>query len=74
MGLSTPCVDYYICFPRVVVDSKIIILDKLLPSSFSKASIWLSEDTHQTLMVRIKFTSLFHKVIPSNLESMNHSD
>jgi hypothetical protein len=29
MGPSTPSVDYYISFPRVVVDCKIIIHDKL---------------------------------------------
>jgi hypothetical protein len=38
-----------------------------------KAKVKLCQDKLQTLMVRIKFTSLFHKVIPSNLESMNHS-
>jgi hypothetical protein len=29
MSHSTPNVGYHICFPRVVVDSKIIILNKL---------------------------------------------
>jgi hypothetical protein len=29
MGPLTPSVDYYICFPRVVLNSKIIIHDKL---------------------------------------------
>jgi hypothetical protein len=29
MRPSTPSADYHICFPRVVVYSKIIILDKL---------------------------------------------
>jgi hypothetical protein len=33
----------------------------------------LCEDILQTLMIHIEFTPLFHKVVPSNLESVNHS-
>jgi hypothetical protein len=29
MSPSTPNIGYHICFPRVVVDSKIIVLNKL---------------------------------------------
>jgi hypothetical protein len=62
-----------ICFSRVVVDSTIIILDKLQPSPLPKVQIRLRENIFQTLIVRIKFTSLSHKVIPLNLESVNYN-
>jgi hypothetical protein len=74
MGPSTPSVDYYIHSSGVIVDSRIIILDKIKPSSLPKARVRLREDILQTLMVRIKFVSLFRKVLSSNLESMNHND
>jgi hypothetical protein len=69
----TPSVDYHSCFPRVVVIFNIIILDKLQLSSLPEARVRLHEDIIQTLMVRIQFTSLFHKVIPLDLESANHN-
>jgi hypothetical protein len=62
-----------ICFSRVVVDSMIIILDKLQPSPFPKIQGWLRENIFQTLIVCIKFTSLFHKVISLNIESVNYN-
>jgi hypothetical protein len=37
----------------VVVDSKIIILDKLQPSSLPKIQVRLCEDALQTLMIRV---------------------
>jgi hypothetical protein len=73
MRPSSPNVGYHICFPRVVVDFKVVILDKLETSSLPKIKVWLYENILQTLMIRIGFTSLFHKVIPPNLESANHS-
>jgi hypothetical protein len=45
----------------VVVNSNIIILDKLQPSLLPKVKVQLSEDILQTLMIRIEFTPLFHK-------------
>jgi hypothetical protein len=74
MRPSTPNVDYHICFPRVVVDFRIIILDKLQIPSLPKVKVRLCEDILQTLMIRIKFTSLFHKVIARDLESANHNN
>jgi hypothetical protein len=62
-----------ICFSRVVVDSTIIILDKLQSSPLPKVQIRLRENIFQTLIVHIKFTSLSHKVIPLNLESVNYN-
>jgi hypothetical protein len=59
MGPSTPCVNYYIHSSGVIVGSRIIILDKIKPSSLPKARVQLHEDILQTLMVRIKFTSFF---------------
>jgi hypothetical protein len=73
MRPSTPSIDYHICFPWVVVDSRIIILDKLQISLLPKVKVRLCEDIPQTLVICIEFTSFFHKVVPSNLESMNHS-
>jgi hypothetical protein len=73
MSPSTPNFSYHICFSRVVVDSKIIILDRLQISSLPKVKVWLCDDIPQTIMIRIEFTSLFYKVVPSNLENMNHS-
>jgi hypothetical protein len=69
----TPSVGYHIHFSRVVVYSNIIILDKLQISSLPMAKVWLREDILKTLTVHIKFTSLFHKVIPPNLEAMKPS-
>jgi hypothetical protein len=73
MRPSTPSVGYHICFSRVVVDSKIIILDRLQISSLPKVKVPLCEVIPQTLMIRIEFTSLFHKVVPSNLEGVNYN-
>jgi hypothetical protein len=53
MRPSTPSVGYYIVLPRLIVDSKIIILDKLQPSPLPKVQVRLHEDVLQTLMVRI---------------------
>jgi hypothetical protein len=36
MGHATQSIGYHISFPRVIVDSKIIILDKLQSSSLPK--------------------------------------
>jgi hypothetical protein len=55
----------------VVVDYKIIILDKIQLSSLPKVKIQLYKDILQTLTVHINFTSLFCKVIPPNLDSVN---
>jgi hypothetical protein len=44
-------VGYHISLPRVVVDPKIIILDKLQPSPLSKIQVLLCEDVLQTLMI-----------------------
>jgi hypothetical protein len=54
---STPSVGYHICFPGVVVDFKIIILDKLQPFPLPKDKVGLCEDVLKTLMIHIKFTS-----------------
>jgi hypothetical protein len=67
MRPSTPSVSYHIWFSRVVVDSKIVILDRLQISSLPKVKVRLCEDIPHTLMIRIEFTPLFHKVVPSNL-------
>jgi hypothetical protein len=39
--------------PRVVVDSNIIILDKLQPSSLLEIQVRLCEDVLQTPMIRV---------------------
>jgi hypothetical protein len=39
MGPSTQGVGYHIGFPRMIVDSKIIILDKLQPSPLLKVQV-----------------------------------
>jgi hypothetical protein len=57
----------------VVVDSKIMILDKLQPSSLPKIQVRLCEDVLQTLMIRVQLTPLPRKIEPPNLESVNHS-
>jgi hypothetical protein len=58
MRPSTPSVGYHIFFSGVVVDSNIVILDRLEPSLLPKVTVWLRKDILQTLMVRIEFTSL----------------
>jgi hypothetical protein len=73
MRPSTPSIGYHIRFSRVVINSKIIILNKLQLSSLPKAKVRLREDILETLMIQVEFTSLSHKVVPTNLESMNHS-
>jgi hypothetical protein len=73
MRLLTQSVDYHIVFPRMIVDSKIIILDKLQPSPLPKVQVQLRENILRTLMICIYFTSLSHKVVPPNLESVNYN-
>jgi hypothetical protein len=53
MRLVTQSVGHHIIFLRVIVDSKIIILDKLQPSSLPKVQVWLLEDVLQTLVIRV---------------------
>jgi hypothetical protein len=53
MGPLTQRVSYHIGFSRTIVDSKIIILDKLQPSSLPKVEVWLRENVLQTLVIRI---------------------
>jgi hypothetical protein len=53
MRLSTQSIGYHIAFPRVIVDSKILILDKLQPSLLPKVQVWIRENILQTLMVHI---------------------
>jgi hypothetical protein len=70
---STQRIGYHIGLPRMIVDSKIIILDKLQPSSLLKIQVWQHEDVPQTPVIRIQFTSLSHKVVPPNFESVNYN-
>jgi hypothetical protein len=65
-------VGYHISLPRVVVDPKIIILDKLQPPSLPKIQVRLCEDVLQTLMIRVLPTPLSHEIVSPNLESVNH--
>jgi hypothetical protein len=74
MRPSTQSIIYHIFFSRMVVDYKIRILHKLQPSLFLKVKVWLCEDILQTLMIHIEFTSLSHKVVPPNLESVYHDN
>jgi hypothetical protein len=53
MRLATQSVGCYISLPRMIVDPKIIILDKLQPSSLPKVQVWLCEDVLQTLVIRV---------------------
>jgi hypothetical protein len=39
MGPSTQSIGYHIGLPKIVVDSKIIILDKLQPSTLPKVQV-----------------------------------
>jgi hypothetical protein len=55
----------------VVYGSKIIILDKLQPSSLPEIQVLLCEDVHQTLMIHV--LPLSHKIVPPNLEGVNYS-
>jgi hypothetical protein len=67
-------IGYHISLPRVVVDSKIIILDKLEPSSLPKIQVPLYEDILQTLMIHVYLTPLSHEIVPPNLEGMTTAD
>jgi hypothetical protein len=53
MGPLTQSIGYHICFSRMVVDSNIIILDQLQPSSLPKVQVWMCENVFQTLVIRI---------------------
>jgi hypothetical protein len=66
-------VGYHISLSRVVVDPKIIILDKFQPPSLAKIQIRLCKDVLQTLMIRVQLTPLSHEIVRPNLESVNHS-
>jgi hypothetical protein len=57
---------------RVVIYSNIVILDRLSISPLSKVKVRLCEDILQILIIRVLVTSIFHKVIPPNLEGVNH--
>jgi hypothetical protein len=64
---STQSVSDHICFAEVVVDFKVIILDKFQPSSLHEIKIQLCED-----VITINLTMLVHDVMSPDLESINH--
>jgi hypothetical protein len=72
MRLETQSVSYHFSFPRVIVDSQIVILDMLQPSSLPKVQVQLCEDVLQTLVICVYLTSLSHQIVPPNLESVNY--
>jgi hypothetical protein len=70
--LSAQGVSYDIGLARMVVDSKVIILNQLQPSSLPQVQICLSEDVLEAFMVTIYFTSMIDEIVHPYLKSMHY--
>jgi hypothetical protein len=64
---STESIGYHIGLSRMIIYSKIIILDQFQPSSMSKIQVRLSENILETLMVHVYFTALPNEIMPPDL-------
>ena len=71
MALAAQRIGYYVSLPWVVMQSHIIILYKLQPSSLPKVQFLLGENVLQTLMIRVHITMVSNKVMSPSLQRMH---
>jgi hypothetical protein len=65
-------VGYDIGLARMVVDSKVIILNQLQPSLLPQVQIHLSEDVLEAFVVTVYFTSMTDEIVPPYLKSVHY--
>jgi hypothetical protein len=71
--LSAQGVDYDIGLAWMTIDSKIVIINQLQPSSLSQIQIQLSEDVLVALVVIVYLTSMTNVIVPPSLESTHNA-
>jgi hypothetical protein len=69
---SAEGVGNYIGFSRVIMDTKIIVLDELNPSPLSHVQLPLSEDILEALVIGVDITPVSNEIVTPSLESMNY--
>jgi hypothetical protein len=70
--LSAQGIGYDIGLAGMVVDSDVIILNQLQPSSLPQVQIRLGEDILETFVVTVYFTTIIDEIVPPYLKSMHY--
>jgi hypothetical protein len=70
--LSNQGIGYDIGLAGMVVDSDVIILNQLQPSSLPQVQIRLGEDILETFVVTVYFTTIIDEIVPPYLKSMHY--
>jgi hypothetical protein len=70
--LSAQGIGYDIGLARMVVDSDVIILNQLQPSSLPQVQIHLGEDILETFVVTVYFTTIIDEIVPPYLKSIHY--
>jgi hypothetical protein len=65
-------VSYDVGLTGMVVDSEVIILNQLQPSSLPQIQICLSKDVLEAFVVTVYFTSMTGEIVPPYLKSVHH--
>jgi hypothetical protein len=70
--LSAQGIGYDIGLAGMVIDSNVIILNQLQPSSLPQIQICLSKDVLEAFVVTVYFTSMIDEVMPPYLKGMHY--
>jgi hypothetical protein len=71
-GFSAEGVGNYIGFSRVIMDTKIIVLDELNPSPLSNVQLRLGKDILETFVISVNITPVSYEIMAPSLESVNY--
>src|SRR3954464_6340925 len=72
ISFAAESICHDISFARSVVDAQIEIIDCFNPPPLPKVEIRLSEDIHQTLVIRKDFTTVAQQVMPPYFQSKDN--
>jgi hypothetical protein len=71
--LSAQGISYDIGLAEMVLDSEVVILNQLQPSSPPQVQIHLSEDVLEAFVLTVYFTSTTDEIVPPYLKSVHYN-
>ena len=72
MALAAQRICYYVSLPWVIMQSHIIVLNKLQPSPLPEIQLLLRENVLQTLVIRVHLTMVSDEKMSPRLQRMHY--
>ena len=72
MALAAQRIGYYVSLSGVIMQSHIIILNKLQPSPLPEIQLLPREDIFQTLVIRVYLTVVSDEKVSPRLQSVHY--